>query len=719
MSRRRGGGKNASADELANTKALILEELDKGMTQVRGECARQAEPVQAAVDNVKQRIASCESQVADMAQTTEKTAALLEQRFQHLSEEVQTIRTAFKEQLQQVQCNMSARLEAVESDSTAKIESISNAMMMAASQQSASGAVKFAGITAVLREQQREFISSMEGVRRDLYDQEQRIQAFTEQRLSEFDCANQRALKEQDQLQQKHMELTSQKLDELGSHMADEAAKHNMTQADLQSSTDTKVVKLRDDLERRLLHLENGTQQLGHIVSEVANIPTRRAEWIIQDVQKRLRPPSATSSHRYRSLFSPTFEAAGARNLQLEIRLFKPEDTEQATEDAGHGDVALCVWANPGLELVFKLDLGSSSVQFHHTFEDQTPCVTNRLCFIGEQINQADGSLRVGIDVLEAIRTVDTSLQQQQQQQQHCKKADVDIDAMGEATNGTTNSHCRRPVFDSAIVLHRYVNHRTLDLVQDQVQLMRSRMVRRIEWRIEQASILPRCFPIGESICSSTFEAAGVDGLQLVFYPSGYSGAREGFCSFFLRCPTGAHLRCCLWAGKQRREARHEFEQSGFFGRTNFCRFDSSVDITDDTVPLALEIEEAQQNVTESLSHKPTSVQQLRPQTAPDVVNAQEKIDSSMKLRRAAGNVALEDVKLLPSIWTSRPQGDITQALDGFHSFNELKVKKPHTARRPSRPCSVGCRTRTPGISCHADAGLPAPVPQRFSMYAA
>jgi len=96
MSRRRGGGKNASADELANTKALILEELDKGMTQVRGECARQAEPVQAAVDNVKQRIASCESQVADMAQTTEKTAALLEQRFQHLSEEVQTIRTAFK-----------------------------------------------------------------------------------------------------------------------------------------------------------------------------------------------------------------------------------------------------------------------------------------------------------------------------------------------------------------------------------------------------------------------------------------------------------------------------------------------------------------------------------------------------------------------------------------------------------------------------------------------
>ena len=34
---------------------------------------------------------------------------------------------------------------------------------------------------------------------------------------------------------------------------------------------------------------------------------------------------------------------------------------------------------------------------------------------------------------------------------------------------------------------------------------------------------------------SASFNAAGIEGLQLIFYPCGYGGATEGFCS--LGCP--------------------------------------------------------------------------------------------------------------------------------------------------------------------------------------
>ena len=46
--------------------------------------------------------------------------------------------------------------------------------------------------------------------------------------------------------------------------------------------------------------------------------------------------------------------------------------------------------------------------------------------------------------------------------------------------------------------------------------------------------------------------------LRLVFYPQGSAGARPGFCSLFLSCPPGCTLRCWLWAGRWRREARPE-----------------------------------------------------------------------------------------------------------------------------------------------------------------
>jgi len=283
------------------------------------------------------------------------------------------------------------------------------------------------------------------------------------------------------------------------------------------------------------------------------------------------------------------------------------------------------------------------------------------------------------------------------------------------------------------LVSYRYLNHRMLDLVQNQVELMRSRMVRRIEWRVEQASALRRCFPEGECLCSTSFEAAGIEGLQLVFYPSGYVGARDGYCSFFLHCPAGSFLRCWLSIGKQRREGRLSFERPGFYGRTNFCRFEFCIDTSEDIVLLVLEIDEAQQNVTETMSHAlaPTaaaaSVETQARSTSPGLPGLcpggvavecgsplPERVDSSMKFRRNPGRSALEDVRQLPSIWTSRPQANLAEALEGFHTFNDLKARKaPGSGRRA--PSSAGCRgdTATP-----LSSAAPAHPAQKYIMYA-
>ncbi|CAL1145539.1 unnamed protein product [Cladocopium goreaui] len=282
---------------------------------------------------------------------------------------------------------------------------------------------------------------------------------------------------------------------------------------------------------------------------------------------------------------SPIFEAAGAHDLQMELRFLRPTEV-QADQDqdsmATRGDCVLALKGDPGLFVVCRLYVGTAFAQVEHTFGDDGQAVcTKPVCFIRDQINEKDGSLVVGFEVLEAIR-----------------RARKDSPAKEEAAP-------ERCSLGGEMLYHRYLNHRVLDILQDQVNLIRSGMVRRIEWRLEKASHLRKCFPENECLCSTTFEAAGVDDLQLVFYPSGYVGAREGFCSFFLHCPAGSMIKCWLSVGKHRREAKCAFEKPGFFGRTNFCRFDNSIDTTDDTTLLVLEIDEAQWNIEENLSHLP------------------------------------------------------------------------------------------------------------------
>jgi len=198
---------------------------------------------------------------------------------------------------------------------------------------------------------------------------------------------------------------------------------------------------------------------------------------------------------------------------------------------------------------------------------------------------------------------------------------------------------------------------------------MQSRMVRRIEWLVEHASHLPQRFPPRQQMCSPVFSAAGVEGMQLIFYPSGYTGATDGFCSFFLYCPGGVTLRCWLSAGKQRREAHHSFGEAGAYGRTNFCRYDGLVDEDTDTLLLVLEIEDCRQELT-------------------NTVGEASAVKGEIKLARLPGKTALTDVKLLPSLWSSKGLGDMSKPPDGYQSFAALRGRARSSTM--ASPTAVG-----------------------------
>lgn len=213
-----------------------------------------------------------------------------------------------------------------------------------------------------------------------------------------------------------------------------------------------------------------------------------------------------------------------------------------------------------------------------------------------------------------------------------------------------------------------------LSQVQKQVDSMKSRMVGRIEWRLERASTLRGCFPMGQPVCSMMFTAAGIEGLQLIFYPSGYNGASEGFCSLFLFCPAGVSITCVLWAGKQRRDITHTFEKPGAFGRTNLCRYEACLDEETDTVLLALDIQEAQQDLHAVLTHPQVVMGDTRNKDILEPRLPKRATESVVKLKRSMkGN--LDDVRELPSLWTPKMQGDVIEPSQnsGFKSFQELR----------------------------------------------
>jgi len=119
---------------------------------------------------------------------------------------------------------------------------------------------------------------------------------------------------------------------------------------------------------------------------------------------------------------------------------------------------------------------------------------------------------------------------------------------------------------------------------------------RRVEWTISEWSRRARDMQRGESLWSPRFKAAGMEGLQLEFFPKGREKTTfEGFCSLFLWCPSGAKVKYQLWVGSFLR-APDEDEYTGRIGHghSNFCPVLPEVNRELDSICVGVDLLEVQ-----------------------------------------------------------------------------------------------------------------------------
>lgn len=471
--------------------------------------------------------------------------------------------------------------------------------------------------------------------------------------------AKAKSVQQDNELKFIEVEATIQKrADEAAAALAKAIAKAEKELAEEHAEVDENFKKKNDDI-----------AALWASFADVENVPTRKVEWTVREAASRLLPPNEGEEQPYGTWFSPTFDAAGARGLRLELRTYGPTSPE--SEDQHKGNCALFLHASAGSHVAFKLSIAKCSESFEHQFDGEEPCGSKRLCFF-EQNLSTQNTLTVGVEVLECIAELDKK----------CEKPEVYLDENGD----------EKPWLESSFKLSRHVNNRVLDMVKTQMDYMKKRMTRRIEWRLEQASLMLANFPRGAPMRSKEFDAAGIDGMQLHFYPAGYDTSMQGMCSLFLSAPQGCTLRCSLQIGAEKKDVNHTFDTTGLCGKLNYMRFEWCFDKEDDCVIISLDIHEAHVDLVAKVSHPPPVAVGVRsfPKEAQPLI----PLGSTMKLTRYADSLpdVLREVKILPSLWAGKNRFELdVKVSGGLKPLKDTKKGRPKSGgfagrRSPSSP---------------------------------
>lgn len=135
--------------------------------------------------------------------------------------------------------------------------------------------------------------------------------------------------------------------------------------------------------------------------------------------------------------------------------------------------------------------------------------------------------------------------------------------------------------------------------MQSQLQVIRNRNVRRVEWRLEGCSRLLEVLKAGEAVDSPFFSAAGIDKMQIHFYPHGCEVGDKASnhgppCAVYVSGPYRTTLRGILSVGSNSRQFEQRYQRRGDVGgRGKFCSLESQMDMHD-AVTLALEVVEVE-----------------------------------------------------------------------------------------------------------------------------
>jgi hypothetical protein len=263
-----------------------------------------------------------------------------------------------------------------------------------------------------------------------------------------------------------------------------------------------------------------------------------RAEWKISGISAKLAEHPKGSS-----IWSPEFSAAGLRRLQLE---FFPNGRETATLP---GYCSLFFWCPEGTHVKYQLFVGSHKrAPDEDMYETRMGHGHSNLCHLASEIVVKDDSVTVGVDLLDVQKSIDFG----------------------------SGLHVMRPSLSS--IMERFVS------------VAENRHIGRIEWKISGIFRKIQTLPVGASLYSPVFSAAGIRDMLIEFYPNGNANTtKEGHCSMYLRCPEGTQIFVTLIVGGVRKgPISARFEGHAGKGLPEFCQL--APEIIDDSVLVALEI---------------------------------------------------------------------------------------------------------------------------------
>jgi peptidoglycan hydrolase CwlO-like protein len=392
------------------------------------------------------------------------------------------------------------------------------------------------------------------------------------------------------------------------------------------------IRNFKPQMENMKKDIENFQEVVGGFARAISNAHTRTARWKIFGFRHKL---FQILQQRDRVLTSPPFSLCGQPDIVMEM-LAIPEEEPSLSAPVPPipvpGSCSLRIWALPGLHLAFKLTLGEGSANISRRFEHKFAAgevidSKGRVSFQMKNLCQLDdiwvkktNTVSITIEVIELrYETIDVfpntvtvaedgkdvMKYSEDVGDTHASLTDMDEEAKDSALAAMVGEHDQE--FTDELSTGRCLcsDQFLQEMVKRELQAIRNRAVRRVEWRLEGASRLLEMIRAGECVDSSIFSAAGLDRMQLHFYPRGCDisekvSAYAQACSLFLSGPSRATLRGTLVVGSHAREFEHRYKLKGDRGgRERFCKL---IPDAEDSVTLAVEISEVESDLTDKSS---------------------------------------------------------------------------------------------------------------------
>lgn len=354
------------------------------------------------------------------------------------------------------------------------------------------------------------------------------------------------------------------------------------------------------------------------------NVYCRTLHWTCRRFHRRLSASlQKEAAVDNPGVLSPEFSLCSLPPMQVEVCLAVQTAAAEGAPAPPlpvPGSCCVRVWAQPSIEMTFRITLGDGptamSRRFDHSFQvpegEDVPPGSGRVAFEIRNYCQLDqvwvrssDSLQVTFELLEfttrpvaqllILPDLDT-IEEKSQGSQAPTEAPPEGDAPEE---GEEDAPPEDDMFFTRSGTAELLLHERL---QKDLVSIRNRSVRRVEWRVEGCSRLLDFCKVGEAVDSPVFSAGGLERLQFHFYPKGCEpvGGAISPCSLFISGPDkGASVRGVLWVGTNGRQFEHRFGKRGDMGgRPRFCALEQLLDPAD-WVVLALDIAEVEQDLPE------------------------------------------------------------------------------------------------------------------------